>query len=418
MDTVCACATALPAHTAVLRLSGPRARAVAERCGLQLQAWWRSEQDWQFAGVAGAAPCGVLFAPGPRSYTGYDLVEVFVPGSRDLVELALACLCQAGAEPAGAGAFTRQALATGRLTLDRAEAVLAVAQAADAAQARAAVQRLQGGLGAELAPLRQRLLHLRAVVEAGLDFIEEEDVRAYDPDALQAELAQLAAQIRRWFRAAGSLDLVPTVCLAGPANAGKSALFAALTGSDALVSAQAGTTRDWLSADWDCAGRRVQLIDTAGWLDDAAGLDAQALAAGTARVEAADLVLLCSAPDAPLPAGAEERGDLVVATKSDLGASDPRAVLAVSASGRTGLEPLAGLVARRLAASGDADPRQQALLHEAAGVLATLAQALPGDDLLLADDLARAAACLGDLLGATTPDEVLGEIFGRFCIGK
>ena len=417
MDTVCACASALPAELAVLRLSGPAAQTVAVQAGLALPAAWRvSDGDWKLG--PGATPCRVVFAPAGRSYTGFDLIEIMIPGAPDLVELALAALHAAGAVAAGPGASTRQAVATGRIGLDRVAAVLAVSQAGDAAAAQRAVARLHGGLEMELMPVRNRLLELRALVEAGLDFIDEADVRAYEPSTLQAELGELAAVIARWRRAASDLDGVTTVALAGPPNAGKSALFARLTGASALVSAVAGTTRDWLQAEWQCAGRSIRLIDTAGWLADARSVDADAVTAGRRQLDGAALVLLCSAPDARLetiPDGLEHA--VVVATKADLGAPDPRAVVALSAHSGDGLEALAGLVTARLAEAGDADPRQQRLLAEAQGILDGLTQALP-EDLLLADDLATAADRLGDLLGVTTPDEVLGVIFGRFCIGK
>lgn len=422
MDTICACATALPAHTAVLRLSGPTASAVAVAAGLELpSAWGVSHQEWDLG--PGPCPCRVLFAPAGRSYSGFDLVEVFLPGSPDLVELALERLRAAGAEAAGPGAFTRQAVATGRMTLDRAAAVLALSQAGDAAAARRAVTELRGGLGAALEPVRQRLLQLRALVEAGLDFIDEEDVRAYDPQALVAELGELRATIAAWHRAADELVGEPLVCLAGPANAGKSALFAALTGEQALVSEQAGTTRDWLQGSWDCGGRRLRLVDTAGWLDARlSDEDDAAVAAGRERLAAADLILLCAAPDAPLAADAEAVPALadravVVATKADLGAPDPRSVVAVSVHSGLGLEQLAGLVASRLAAAAGSDPRQARLLDEAITILDRLVAGLP-EDLLLAEELAACCTALGELLGATTSDEVLGAIFSRFCIGK
>lgn len=417
--TICACATAVGGRSALLRLSGPEARAVAGRAGLVVPplAWHLATADWPLAG--GACPVRVLFAPAGRSFTGHDLVEIVLPGARDLVELALDALRRAGAEAAAPGAFARQALAAGRLTLDRAEAVLALATAADAAAAAAAVARLRGALSVDLAPVRERLLRLRALIEAGLDFADEEGVSAVDPAALRADLGELRAVLARWLVAAGAVGDEPVVCLAGPANAGKSALFARLTGAPALVSPVPGTTRDHLDAPWLAAGRRVRLIDTAGWLAAAAGSDAEAIARGRTTVESAALVLACSAPDAPLPPDVPLPAGrtLVVATKADLGVREPRAVLAVSAGTGAGLEQLAGLVAGRLAAVAGAEPRQQRLLAEADAILARLLVHPPPDE-LLAEDLRLAAERLGDLLGTTTPDEILDAIFARFCIGK
>jgi tRNA modification GTPase len=294
-----------------------------------------------------------------------------------------------------------------------------VAQAGDAAAAQQAITRLRGALSADVADVRRQVIDARALVEAGLDFVDEADVRAYDPPRLQALLQEVRRTLARWRVAADAIEGEPVVCLVGPANAGKSALFNRLTGGRALVSPVAGTTRDWLDGTWDVAGRRVRLIDTAGWLEAARGLDAAGIAAGQRTIDGAAVVLACSAPDAPLPNDTRLPAQaVVIATKADVAAHpDARAVLALSATSGLGLPQLTGLVADRLAAIGAGEPRQQRLLAEVDSVLARLASALPGDE-LLADDLRRTSDLLGDLLGLTTTDDVLDAIFSRFCIGK
>lgn len=416
--TVVACATAVGGESALIRVSGPQAVAIAQRVGLTLASPWEiAAHDWPLAG--GQCPCRVVLAHGPRSFTGFDQIEITLPGSADLVALALDALITAGAEPALPGAFARQALANGRLTLDRAEAILAVAQAGDAAAAHQAITRLRGALSNDVAAVRQQVIDARALVEAGLDFIDEGDVRAYDPARLRTLLADVRAILARWRVTADAIEGEPVVCLVGPANAGKSALFNRLAGARALVSPVAGTTRDWLDAPWDVGGRRIRLIDTAGWLDAARGLDADGIAAGRRTIDGAALVLACSAPDAPLPTMIGlPISAVVIATKADLVATpDSRAVLAVSATDGTGLTQLTGLVTDRLAAVGAGEPRQQRLLAEVDVLLARLTTQLP-DDELLADDLRRVGDLLGDLLGITTTDDVLNAIFSRFCIGK
>jgi len=423
-STIAASATALGGECAVIRLSGPAAFAIARRAGLPVpEPWLAVETVWPLA--AGGCPCRLLAARAPRSFTGFDLLEITVPGSRDVVELALAALRCAGAEQAEPGGFARQALANGRLSLVAAEAILALSQAPSAAAAAQALTRLRSGLAHEIAEVRRRLLELRALVEAGLDFLDEADVRAYDAQQLMRELGALHAIVARWMVAADELEAEPRVCLVGPANAGKSALFNRLAGAaapPALVSAQAGTTRDWLEARWTIGERTVRLVDTAGWLESrlAAGeLERSALSAGRAASAGAALLLACSAPDARLGVdhGLAAERTLVIATKCDLGQPDPRAVLAVSAASGAGCAQLCGLVASRLGAVGGGEPRQQRLLAAAAALLARLAGRLPGDE-LLAEDLRSAADQLGELIGVTTPDEVLGAIFARFCIGK
>jgi tRNA modification GTPase len=422
--TIAASATALGGDCAVIRLSGPAAFAIAARAGLPVPAPWLAvAAGWPLA--AGRCPCRLLAARAPRSFTGFDVLEITLPGSRDVVELALSQLRSCGAEQAEPGGFARQALANGRLSLVAAEAILAICQAPSAAAAAQAVERLRGGLAHEIAGVRQRLLELRAVVEAGLDFLDEADVRAYDPSQLTRELGALHAILARWMVAADDLEAEPRVCLVGPANAGKSALFNRLAGAaapPALVSAQAGTTRDWLEARWRIGDRTVRLVDTAGWLESGLAhgdLDRSAVRAGAAASSGAALLLACSAPDARLGAdhGLDIERTLVIATKCDLGQPDPRAVLAVSAASGAGCAQLCGLVASRLGAVSGGEPRQQRLLASAAALLERLSASLPGDE-LLAEDLRAAVDQLGELIGVTTPDEVLGAIFARFCIGK
>ena len=363
--------------------------------------------------------------PGPKSFTGCDLIEIIIPGSAPLVQIALDCLTSAGAIAAPRGGFTRQAVAHGRIALDQAEAILALTHAPDAEAAQRALTRLQGGLSEELEPLRQRLIYLRALVEAGLDFIEEDDVQAYEPAAVIAVLEDVRSTVLRWRRAAESMGEEPVVCLVGQPNAGKSALFTWLTGAPALVSNIAGTTRDWLEAPWQVQGRRVRLIDTAGWLARAAGLDAEAVAAGRELLAGAAVVIGCDAPDAPLPNDWREAcpgvATIHLATKhdlwQDLGQSSPSADMTISAQNKYGEQALEEKIATILGDATHGDERQQRLLSEAAHTVQQLLPQLPGDE-LLADELRNLAETLGNLIGTTTTDDVLNKIFSSFCIGK
>jgi tRNA modification GTPase len=415
--TIAACATAGGSISALIRLSGPQATIIATQAGLLLGSPWHLHLGiWSLAG--GHCPYRLLLARGPKSFTGYDTIEIIIPGSADLIDRCLNTLIAAGAEMAGPGAFTRQALSNGRLTLDRAEAILAITHAPSAIAATQAVARLRAKLSEELTAVRDRLLYARALTEAGLDFIEEADVRAYDPDTMRRELFDVHQIISRWLTVADSDGGEPFVCLVGPANAGKSALFNVLTGGQALVSPIAGTTRDWLDGTWIINDRPVRVIDTAGWMNNAAGLDAAGIAAGQHIVNAAAIVFACSAPDARLSDTHKLPANTVIlATKSDLGDVDERATLQVSATSGYGLDKLAEQVAHALAAVGTDDPRQQRLLRAADAIVTRLADRLPGDE-LLAEDLRQTAEYLGDLLGITTPDDILHAIFGRFCIGK
>ncbi len=417
LPTICACATATGGVAALLRVSGARAQAIAIAAGVngRFEPWRQDAAEWSLP--AGACPCTICFYPAGRSFTGEDLVELLVPGSAAVVAAGLAALRAAGAQPAGPGDFSRRAYAHGVIDLDQASAILAVAHAGDEDALQRAVRRLQGALAAELEPARQRLIALRAAVEAGLDFIEEEDVAAYDPEALRCECAAVRAIVERWCRAAGDLGREPLVVLSGAANAGKSALFAALTGHRALVSPVPGTTRDWLAAPWRLPGRTVRLIDTPGLVAEASGADRAAQQEARALLARADLVLLCLAPDAAAEPVTLATPCLRVATKCDLTAAVPGTQIALSAHAGIGLDELAEAVERQLGDIADADPEQQRRLAAVVELLGGLAEQLPSDELLAAD-LERASALLGELLGASTPDAVLDAIFARFCIGK
>ncbi len=360
-------------------------------------------------------------APARRSSTGHDLVEITLPGAPALVAMALHTVQAAGAVLAPPGGFTRQALARGRLRLDQAEGLLALVHSHDAPAAARALTRLRGLMGEDVQQVRARLLDLRALVEAGLDFSDEADVRPWDEAALREECAALARRLSRWGAVVADRGGAPVVALCGAPNAGKSALFARLTGQPALISTVPGTTRDCLEAPWRPGGLACTLVDTAGWLSMAAGPDALALAQGASRLAGATVVLACTAPDAPLPADWRQRLPatavvLEVATKADLGVP-VAAALAVSVQDGTGLEQLGAQVAAHLAEVATPGDRQGPLVAAAAAGLSALSAALPADE-LLAEDLRLAAARLGDLLGATTSDEVLAAIFSRFCIGK
>ena len=328
-------------------------------------------------------------------------------------------------QSAGPGAFCRQALANKRMHLDQAEAILSLTQASDADACEDALQRLRGALSQDIEALRQQCIELRARVEAGLDFLEEDDVRAYDIESMHKTLIEVHDVIQKWQRAAVSVGEHPVVCLVGLANAGKSALFKALSGSDALISDQAGTTRDFLQYDWDCNGRSVRLIDTAGWLEEnnksISDIDSEALKLGAQIVDHADLIVACSAPDAKLPEGIQarfaERPYVICATKQDLGQIDERAALSVSVNDHIGLPALRSYIAERLGLSASGEPRQQRHLQSVAAIVEKLQGHLPPDE-LLADDFRQIAEHLGDIIGITTTDDIMDVIFSRFCIGK
>jgi tRNA modification GTPase len=391
---------------------------------------------------AGELPCVAACMPGPGSYTGEDTVEWIVPGHPDLVEMVVRAVLAAvpGARRARPGEFTLRAFETGRLTLEQAEGVAASIAARTDAELRAAGHLREGGLGRAVDAALERLADLLALVEAGIDFTDQEDVVAIGAGELRAGLAAVQAALRSLVDGTVPLERLaaaPMVVLSGAANAGKSALFNALLGHDrAVVAPVAGTTRDALVEPWRVSAAsgviEVLLVDAPGRLEAAAEIDRLGQVMRESVLERASLTLSCS-PDGM----GHEEGDAVirVRTKSDLelGGAPAREILTSTRTG-AGLQELARVVAERAAligacAAGEAPAlarRHRDLVTEAVAHLDAARAALEGDadhaaptrPELVSAALHGAVESLGGIRGRLAPDDILGRIFGRFCVGK
>lgn len=426
-----------PAVRGIVRLTGPRARDIAlagfedqtdrepspraeVRSGLRL-----------VSGIQVPLPVSVTLWPGPNTYTGQALAEIHTVGSPPLLNLLLAdCLTQ-GARLAERGEFTLRAFLSGRIDLTRAEAVLSVIEAQNPAQLDGALRQLAGGLATPLGRLRDRMLDVLAHLEAGLDFVDEEDVDPIGRAALAEELGQgandlrsLADRLCRRDRPTGQ----PRVVLVGPPNAGKSRLFNALIGqARAIVSPLAGTTTDYLAAICDFDGVRLELIDTAGIETASSSIQSHAQGHRHEQAEQADLRVYCEPCDStPHTADGNAGRSLIVSTKCDLIAS-VNARLATSAATGFGLAELKVAVANALRqddAGGDfassTGARCKESLVRAAESLRSAADALQvgGGDELIAFDLRHALDELGKVVGAVVTDDILDRIFRKFCVGK
>ena len=388
-------------------------------------------------GLRPPLPASIALWPGPRTYTGQPLAEIHTVGSPPLVSLVLAQALTRGARLAEPGEFTLRAFLSGRLDLTRAEAVLGVIDARTPGQLDAALRQLAGGLAGPIAALRDRLLDVLAHLEANLDFADEPDVDPLGRAALAASLDESAAEVGRLAGRLGGRDRPeghPKVVLTGPPNAGKSRLFNALLGqSRALVSPRPGTTRDYLSALFDCDGLTVELVDTAGLEPASNAIDDRAQALRADQAGRADLLLDCRSPDTgPLAANVPEpdRPRLIVRTKADLIAAANRSeldALPTSAETGAGLDDLRLAIAEALRArtvDGDLPASTGARCREslelAGGSLQTASETVRdgGGDELVAIDLRQALDELGKVVGATVTDDILDRVFSRFCIGK
>lgn len=446
-DTIVAVGSAPgSAERGVVRVSGPGALACVARCcidGGRLASLSTPSRvpgvGIPLVGFASPLIGDAWVWPGKRSYTGQPTVELHLPGLPPLLAAVVDRLIAGGARLAAPGEFTLRAFLSGRIDLVQAEAVLGVIDARDERTLQTALDRFAGGVSTPLATLRQDLLGLLAEVEAGLDFVDEEGVTFITQREIDGRLEAAAAAIRSTRKLAagrGVTGELPRVVLAGPTNAGKSSLFNALaarysaTGdwSPALVSDQAGTTRDWVSATLNVRGIEFELIDTAGQNLALGGcIDRSAQRLANVEAEVADLVVWCD--DRPLN-GKEATGPTIqVQTKCDQGATQhgnsgtSERPFATSTLTGIGLAALAEEFARQIETvlRDQAAPQTRvidALSVGEAALESAMGLTSSGSEDLLAAELRSALTAIGRVTGEVTNDDVLDVIFSRFCIGK
>ena len=418
-STIAAVATA-PGRggVAVVRVSGPEAFAIASTltarrvdaacAGRFFLAVLRHDGKTLDDGL-------VLVFKSPASYTGEDVVEFQTHGGAVVPRRVLSACLACGARLARRGEFTQRAFLNGRLDISEAEAVIDLVDAKTDRAADDAVARLGGAAARADAVLYAAALDISSRLEHALDFSEDELPPGYIEEA-NAAIADLAARItdeRKRLREGRILREGALVVLAGPPNAGKSSLLNALLGERrAIVSAEAGTTRDSIEEWLDVKGWPVRLVDTAGLRRTADAVEAEGVERAEELVARADLVV---ALDLDVP------GALRIHSKCDLGRGEGLNVSAVTGEGLDALrEAIAARLAAR-AASGDepqaeASARRDELLGAAQDALALVA---PDTDLVIAANGVRAAAeSLGRLAGKVYADDLLDALFSRFCVGK
>lgn len=429
-DTIAAIATAAgPAAVGIVRISGPATKAVLEQVvGGDLEPRRLTLREAR-AGSEMVDEVLAVWMPGPRSFTGEDSGELHGHGGAVGLARLLRAVVAAGARHAEPGEFTRRAFENGRLDLTQAEGLLNAISAASERAHRLGLGLMRGDLGAAVRALRDRVVAMLAVIEAAIDFPEDEP--AADLHAAHAgELAALDRSLAALLATAAAGTAVcegVSVALVGGVNAGKSSLFNCLVGRErSIVAPEPGTTRDYVEANvvWD--GLAITLIDTAGERDSATGVESRGLELGRERAGFADLQLVIAPATEPAPAVSERQ--LLVRSKVDLGAVSGESGLATSAVAGTGVDELRRAIRGYFvgeASSANEEPvvvserqREQLALARSACERARslLVDRRPPE--LAAVELREARAALSSVLGEEVGDEMLDALFARFCIGK
>jgi tRNA modification GTPase len=448
LDTIVALATPAGAGArAIIRLSGGDARAITSAAVdaplPAVSAPTRLRRQIKLRAIDRLLPAEIYIWVAPRSYSGQDLVELHVISSPPLLQAAIGELLAAGARAARPGEFTLRAFLAGKLDLARAEAVLGVIAARNRDELRTALNQMAGGTTAPLDRLRHDLLDLLADIEAGLDFAEE-DIRFIDVRELLDRLTRAMAQItvaRRHFDQRSLADQPFRIAFIGNPNAGKSSLVNALANGDvAMVSADPGTTRDYVVVSVSWQDTHLELIDTAGFAEGFNMIEKQAQELAGREQDDADLIVHCLdasagapfvslAPVARSAAIAHDMEDdsgriLLVATKCDIAPAPPGRLPTSSVTG-------AGVSKLREILVGRAHELLRPGLSESFGrcgrhldlclehLRRSHSLVLFEDPMeILALELRSALDELGQVVGAVYTDDLLDRIFSRFCIGK
>ena len=447
--TIAAAATGPGGAITLIRLSGPEAisitdslfsRPLADAKGYTVHFGTLADGDRLLDEVL------VTLFRAPRSYTGEDMVEISCHGSSYITREVLSLLVRRGATPASAGEFTRRAFLNGKLDLSQAEAVADLIASESSAAHRIALNQMRGGYATELAGLREKLLHITSLLELELDF-SEEDVEFADRSELSVLLNDIRTRcstLAGSFRMGNALKNGVPVAIAGAPNAGKSTLLNALLGEErAIVSDIPGTTRDFIEENLTLEGIRFRFIDTAGLRHTDDTVEALGIERARERIKRASVVLLLISEAISADEAQEqiqslnltaEQHLIVLLNKHDLWNTTPLTealqsrfdVLSISARSGEGLDTLQRLLVDSVADNMNEDSlivsnvrHYEALLHACEALDRAqqgLQNGLSSD--LVSEEVRQVLYHLGTITGEITTDDILGNIFSKFCIGK
>lgn len=418
------------AGVAVVRVSGGRVRFVIETIAGAVpearRAVYRALRDGDGAIIDHGL---VLFFPAPASFTGEDVAEFHIHGSRAVLSRLLSVLTALpGLRLAEAGEFTRRAFEAGKLDLAAVEGLADLIDSETEWQRRQALRQMEGALGQAACEWRRALIRAMVLLEAEIDFSDEGDVGGPLIAQALAEAQGVLGSLRAALGSFASGERVRegfVVVLAGPPNAGKSSLLNALARRDvAIVSPLPGTTRDAIEVRLDLGGIPVVLVDTAGLRESSDEIEAEGVRRARQKAANADLVLRLRSPGSEPERNEDGTTEIAVATKVDLGGHTEPEEIGVSAITGAGLPELIELIAVRLGEFGQAEPamvtreRQRLAVADAAAAVERAVPLSHEQPELIAEELRLAVRALERLIGRVDVEDVLDSLFSGFCIGK
>ncbi len=417
------------APRAIVRVSGPETPAIiAELCAVSFK---RGVRRVHITLDECSVPAIGLLYPAPRSYTGEDSAEILLTGSPFVIEkLIETFIARDGVRHAGPGEFSARAYLAGRITLEEAEGIASLIAASSAGEADAARRLLSGEAGDEARGWIDRLAGLLALVEAGIDFTDQEDVVAITAGNLRDALTDLRSAISQ--HVDGEVRETPPegplVVLAGAPNAGKTTLLNALLGRErGVVSATAGSTRDVLVEPMEVRGSIIRLADVAGLDASAAASDHGAQLQAERVLAEASVIVHCDPSGVFMQLPIETDARIIrLRTKCDLPGSAGSAELGVCAIDGYNLAALREAIADSAIGARDATPRRRRAMAGALRAIDETLETIAHDEAdrsvaseeLVASALREALDALGELAGNVTADEVIGRVFAGFCVGK